>query len=144
MRKIILIGNIACGKTTLCQRINGMAMDYKKTQAPEVYGQTIDTPGEYLENRALTRNLVVTALEADVVVFVVDATQERYMFSPGQSNSFAQTVIGVVSKIDIATEKQRNTARQLLELAGAQRIFELSSRTGEGVEDFLQYLRQEK
>ena len=47
MKKLIFIGNIACGKTTLCQRLNGMEMSYKKTQALEVIHETIDTPGEY-------------------------------------------------------------------------------------------------
>ena len=31
MKKIILVGNVACGKTTLCQRLNGLERIYKKT-----------------------------------------------------------------------------------------------------------------
>ena len=33
MKKIILVGTVACGKTTLCQRLNGLDISYKKTQA---------------------------------------------------------------------------------------------------------------
>ena len=36
MKKIMLIGHIACGKTTLCQRLNGLKQEYKKTQTIEV------------------------------------------------------------------------------------------------------------
>ena len=43
MKKIILIGNVACGKTTICQYLNHMEIKYKKTQALEVYNTTIDT-----------------------------------------------------------------------------------------------------
>ena len=68
MKKIILIGNVACGKTTICQYLNHMEIKYKKTQALEVYNTTIDTPGEYLENRGYLRSLMVTATETDQVV----------------------------------------------------------------------------
>ena len=74
MKKIILIGSTACGKTTILQRINGLEQKYKKTQSIEVYNETIDTPGEYLENRGLLKSLLVTALEAELVFFVQDAS----------------------------------------------------------------------
>ena len=50
LKKIIFIGNIGCGKTTLSQRILGEDQIYQKTQAVELRGDSIiDTPGEYLE-----------------------------------------------------------------------------------------------
>ena len=50
MKRVIFIGNIACGKTTLGQVILGEKIEYKKTQAVELLGSDIlDTPGEYLE-----------------------------------------------------------------------------------------------
>ena len=143
MKKIILIGTVACGKTTLCQRINGMEQIYKKTQALEVVNQTIDTPGEYLENRPLLRALLVTAVEADVALLVQDATQERFMFSPGQASAFPIPVIGVVSKADAATEEQIRLTRQQLELAGTQTIFVVSAYTGQGMEELVDYLNDE-
>ena len=53
MKKVLLVGSVACGKTTLAQRLNGLVRSYKKTQSIEVIGHTIDTPGEYLERRSL-------------------------------------------------------------------------------------------
>ena len=97
MKKILLVGSVACGKTTLCQRINGMEQVYKKTQALEVINQTIDTPGEYLEHRSLLRALVVTAVDVEQVLFVLDPTQSRYMFSPGQAAAFPVPVAGVIT-----------------------------------------------
>ena len=52
MKRVLLVGSVSCGKTTLCQRLNGAIRQYKKTQTIEVMGQTIDTPGEYLERRS--------------------------------------------------------------------------------------------
>lgn len=144
MKKIILVGHVACGKTTLCQRLNGMEQVYKKTQALEVIHQTIDTPGEYLERRSLLSALIVTSVEADVAIFVQDASQERFMFSPGQASAFPIPVAGVVSKADMATPQQLRRARELLQLAGAEPVFTLSSVTGEGVQELLDFLCDEK
>ncbi len=142
MKKLILIGSVACGKTTLCQRLNGLALSYKKTQALEVVQQTIDTPGEYLEHRSFLQALLVTAVEADLALFVQEAGQERYMFSPGQASAFPIPVAGVVSKIDQATPAQIAQATQLLSLAGADPIFPVSALTGAGMDALLDYLRE--
>ncbi len=142
MKKVILIGNISCGKTTICQRLNGMKIDYKKTQALEVINHTIDTPGEYLEHRSFFRSLIVTAVDMDQVIFVQDASQERYMFSPGQAAAFSSPVAGVVNKIDIAGPEEVRRAEELLELAGAAPIFRISAYTGEGMEELMKFLEE--
>jgi ethanolamine utilization protein EutP len=141
MKKIILVGHVACGKTTLCQRLNGLKQEYKKTQALEVVNHTIDTPGEYLEHRSFMRSLTVTAVEADLVLFLQDATSERFLFSPGQSMAFPIPVIGVVTKTDIATPEQTAQAVELLELAGADPVFCISSISGDGMDALIDYLK---
>lgn len=140
MKKIILVGGIACGKTTLCQCLNGLEQTYKKTQALEVVGQTIDTPGEYLEHRSYLQALIVTSVEAEQVVFVQDASQERFMFSPGLASSFPVPVAGVVSKADAASREQVGWAEELLTLAGADPVFTVSAYTGQGIRELLDFL----
>lgn len=142
MKRIMLAGTVACGKTTLCQRLNGLEQTYKKTQSLEVVGTTIDTPGEYLEHRAFLRGLVVTSSEADLVLFLQDATQERFMYSPGMAGMFPVPVAGVVTKADLATDKQLRDAREMLELTGASPIFTISSVTQEGMEELVAFLEQ--
>lgn len=143
MKKVLLVGHVACGKTTLCQRLNGLEQKYKKTQAIEVINCTIDTPGEYLEHRSLLRSLVVTSVDVDVVLFVQDASSERFLFSPGQSVAFPVPVIGVVTKTDIATPEQCRQAEELLELAGASPVFQVSSLRGDGMEALMAYLSED-
>ena len=142
MKKIILMGNSFCGKTTLCQRLAGKQLVYKKTQAIEVVASAIVTPGEYLENRGMYKALVVTAVEADVILFVQDATDSRFRFSPGQASMFANLVVGVVTKTDLATEAQVEQAESLLRLAGASRVFRVSAVTGEGMEELTNWLSE--
>lgn len=144
MKKVMLIGSSTCGKTTLCQRLNGMKIEYQKTQTIGVINNTIDTPGEYLENRQLYKGIIVTAADSDLILFLQDATDERFRFSPGQAAFFSVPVAGVVSKIDIATEQQINDAVELLELAGCERIFLTSSVTGEGTQELLDFLENDE
>ena len=140
MKKILLAGDVACGKTTLCQRLNGLEQRYKKTQTVEVVGKTIDTPGEYLVHRSFLKGLVVTAAEVDLVLFLQDATQERFLYSPGMAGMFPVPVAGIVTKADLATDRQLRDAREMLELTGADPIFTISSVTQEGMEPLLAYL----
>lgn len=139
-KKIMLIGSSTCGKTTLCQRLNGLEIQYHKTQTIGVINNTIDTPGEYLENRQLYKGIIVTAADSDMILFLQDATDERFRFSPGQAAFFSVPVIGVVSKIDIADKQQIADAAELLELAGCEKIFFTSAVTGEGTRELLDYL----
>ncbi len=144
MKKAMLIGSSTCGKTTLCQRLNGINIEYQKTQTIGVINNCIDTPGEYLENRQLYKGIIVTAADSDVILFLQDATDERFRFSPGQAAFFSAPVIGVVSKIDIATKQQIDDAVELLELAGCRRIFLTSAVTGEGTHELLEYLESDE
>ncbi len=139
-KKFMLIGSSTCGKTTLCQCLNGLKIEYQKTQTIGVINNTIDTPGEYLENRQLYKGIIVTAADSDMVLFLQDATDERFRYSPGQAGFFQVPVIGVVSKIDIATPEQIADATELLELAGCEKIFLTSSITGEGTKELLNFL----
>jgi len=80
-------------------------------------------------------------VEADLVLFLQDATSERFLFSPGQSVAFPIPVIGVVTKTDIATKEQTAQAVELLELAGADPIFCISSISGDGMDALIDYLK---
>lgn len=144
MKKVILVGNVACGKTTLCQRLNGLERTYQKTQAVEVVNRTIDTPGEYLECRSCLQNLVVTSVEAEQVLFLLDASESRYLYSPGLAAAFPVPVAGVVTKIDLAGEAEVERAKELLKLAGAAPIFAVSAHTGEGIPALTAFLSAEE
>ena len=141
MKRIMLMGRVACGKTTLCQYLLGEELSYQKTQTIQILGDAIDTPGEYVENRTLMRGLTVTAVDADAVLFLQDGTDPECRFSPGQAAMYGRPVVGVVTKTDLAPGPQAlEDARTLLELAGAAPVFAISSRTGEGVEALTAYL----
>ncbi|MGL5973392.1 MAG: EutP/PduV family microcompartment system protein [Oscillospiraceae bacterium] len=134
MKKIMLIGKQSAGKTTLCQRLNGDNLEYKKTQAIEIVGDTmIDTPGEYVEKNNLIRALMVTSVEADVIIFVIDAREKDSMFSPGLATMFNKYSVGVITKCDTAEKKEIEFSRELLKLASVDEIIEVSLLDNDGI-----------
>ena len=133
MKRILLVGNVGCGKTTLLQRLKGHDLDYAKTQTIRTDGQVIDTPGEYLELPWFKHSLRLASFEADLVVLLASATVDECKFPPGFTSFFMPPSIGVVTKTDIATPDQIGLAGDYLRLAGAIEVFEISALTGDGV-----------
>lgn len=144
MKSLIMIGTIGAGKTTLSQALLGQQVRYEKTQAVEVRGKCIlDTPGEYLERRQMLGALMTTSADADVVVLLQDPLDARCKYPPCYACSFAKEVIGVVTKLDLADEEQLKNAECKLNMAGAKKIFFVSGFTGEGINELLEYLKDE-
>ena len=106
MQRMMLIGPSQCGKTSLTQCLRGENIHYQKTQAIVWSPTTIDTPGEYLENRSLYSALLVSACEADIIALVLNADAPWSPFSPGFTSSMNRPVIGVVTKADLASMEQ--------------------------------------
>ena len=137
----MLIGRSAAGKTTLCQRINNEELRYHKTQTVQIINRSmIDTPGEYLERFNFRGALTVTSVDADVILFVQDATEQGTMFPPLFRSMFTKPIVGVVTKCDLVSEEQIEQAKGYLRAAGADEIFTVSSVTGDGVQQLTEYL----
>ncbi|GHP13344.1 ethanolamine utilization protein EutP [Lentilactobacillus fungorum] len=141
MKKAIFIGAIGCGKTTLIQRLDKLKLTYNKTQTLEFYSNIIDTPGEYVEHRAMYSNLMTSAIDADVVVLMQSATDPRVVLPTGFSTMFTKPTVGIVTKIDVATPKQINLVNDRLKDAGASQVFQVSAVTGKNVAKFTKYLQ---
>jgi len=136
----MVIGAVGSGKTTLCQRLHGHELVYKKTQAIEYFPEAIDTPGEFAQQRMFYSRLMVTATEAEVIVLLQSVTQTNQIFPPLVANMFNKSVIGVVTKIDLAANDEINLVRKQLELAGVEKIFEVSALTNQGVDELVDEL----
>ncbi|HBV68133.1 MAG TPA: ethanolamine utilization protein EutP [Clostridiales bacterium] len=145
MKKIMLIGSVGSGKTTLCQRIQGESLKYKKTQSVEFYSQMIDTPGEFVMHRRFYSALQMMAASSDIIGFVCSVTELGQTFSPYFAQNFTKPCIGIITKIDLAqNEEAIINAEKRLELAGVGRVFRLSAVEDEGVAELIAYLSKEK
>ena len=143
MNKVILIGRSESGKTTLVQALKGEEIHYDKTQSVEREGFLIDTPGEYAENNSLGRALALYSYEADVVGLLMSATEPYSLYPPCCTASANREVIGIVTKID-REDANTERAERWLRIAGCKNIFFVSSKTGEGIENLLNYLKKAK
>ena len=141
MKKIIFMGKTGCGKTTLTQAMRAEKIRYHKTQYINHFDGVIDTPGEYAENKILGRALALYSYEADVVGLLLSAREEYSLFPPCITCMCNREVIGIVTQID-RPDARPERAKSWLELAGCKRIFMVSSVTGEGIGEVLDYLSQ--
>ena len=141
MRKIVLMGRSECGKTTLTQALRGEKITYHKTQYINNFDVIIDTPGEYAQVARLGHALALYSYEEQVVGLLVSSTEPYSLFPPNITCLVNREVVGIVTKI---REPGANPARaeRWLRLTGCKKVFFVDSRTGEGIPDILEYLRE--
>ena len=140
MKKLILMGRVGSGKTSLTQALSGQKVEYKKTQYIDYGSFIIDTPGEYAENHEFGAALALYSYEADVVGILLSATEQYSLFPPNITCLVNRDVIGIITKID-HPDARIDLAEMWLKLSGCEKIFKVSSKTGEGIEEIMAYLR---
>lgn len=139
MKKLLLVGKVGSGKTSLIQGLQGDELISRKTQAVTFNGMFIDSPGEFLENRRLYPALLASAMTCDVVGLVQDATGINSMFPPRFASMFKKEIIGIVTKIDKESSNPER-AEKFLRWAGATEIIRTSSLDGTGLDLLKLYL----
>ena len=141
MRKIVLMGRSETGKTTLTQALKGEKIAYHKTQYVNNFNVIIDTPGEYAQTSWLAHALALYTYEADVVGLLLSSIEPFTLFPPSCTATCNRDVIGIVTKINHPLGNVKR-AEGWLRLAGCRKVFYVDSKTGEGVADILEYLRE--
>lgn len=142
MKKIMLFGRVAAGKTTLTQALRGEEIKYFKTQYVNYLDTVIDTPGEYTERRETSGALALYAYEADVVGLVLSANEPYSIFSPCLTSMVNRETIGIVTGIDKPDANVERVTRWL-KLAGCKKVFPVSSITGEGIKELAAFLNED-
>ena len=140
-RRVIFIGASMAGKTTLTQAMMREELRYRKTQTLDIVGGfIIDTPGEYRERGGLRGALSVASAEAGLIVFLQSAAAVQSFFPPAFASMFGKPVAGVVTKADIASPEEIEEAKRRLARAGVKRVFVTSAYTGEGIQEFIDFI----
>ena len=139
MRKIIFMGRTGCGKTTLTQALRKEKIHYHKTQYVNHHDIVIDTPGEYAETKHLGYALALYSYEADIVGLLLSATEPFSLYPPNVTCASTREVVGIVTQID-HPEANIKQAENWLRLAGCKKVFFISSITGEGIDELIEYL----
>lgn len=142
MRKIILVGRSECGKTTLTQALKGEKIRYRKTQYVNRFDVIIDTPGEYIQTKNLGNALAMYTFEADVVGMLIGANEPYSLYPPCVTPVCNRPVIGIVTQIH-HKDADPERAEHWLRLAGCRTVFHVDSKTGEGIWQIIDYLRED-
>lgn len=141
MKKIILVGRSESGKTTLIQALKGEKIHYHKTQYVNNFDVIIDTPGEYIESKIFGGALAMYTFESQVVGLLLSATEPYSLYSPCITPLANRDVIGIVTKTDHKNANPKQ-AEEWLRLAGCEKVFHVSSYTGDGVWQIIDYLKE--
>ncbi|MEX2461901.1 MAG: EutP/PduV family microcompartment system protein [Paenibacillaceae bacterium] len=134
MKKVMIIGAVSAGKSTLIKALFGESNPATKTQSLVYRDWLIDTPGEYSENPLFYRSLMATSHEAAAIVLVHDATRDRNYFPPGFANGFPVLSIGVVTKIDHPKADVDRAITHLRQSLPEGSIYLTSAATSQGME----------
>ncbi|MBD5091033.1 MAG: EutP/PduV family microcompartment system protein [Lactobacillus sp.] len=128
MKRTMFIGAIACGKTTLTQRLENQQIKYNKTQTIEFSSNIIDTPGEYMEHHNMMNTLRVTSMDADLVVLLQSAVDKRLVYPAGFCSMFSKPTLGVITKIDLVKgPADIEYSKNLLLSAGVKKVIPVSA-----------------
>ena len=142
MKKLFLMGRSEAGKTSLTQALKGEELHYVKTQYTTTDDNTIDSPGEYAESKRFSVGLACFSFEADVVAIVQAADEPFNLFSASLRSFILRPLIGVITKID-SPYANIEMVKQWMINSGCERIFMINNTTREGVEELLEYLKDD-
>lgn len=136
------MGRSEAGKTSLTQALKGEDLHYVKTQYTNTNDNTIDSPGEYAESKHFSVGLACFSFEADVVALVQAADEPYNLFGPGGKCFILRPYIGIITKVD-SPYANIPMVRQWMINSGCERIFEVNNVTREGVDELMEYLRED-
>ncbi|MCP1146659.1 EutP/PduV family microcompartment system protein [Lysinibacillus endophyticus] len=134
MNKLMIIGAVGSGKSTLTKALLKKSLDAVKTQALSYEDWIIDTPGEYLENPLFYKNIIATSFEATHIVYLQDATRTFSNFPPFFATGISKLPIGVITKCDADKADITRATTILKEAIGQAPIVVTSAIENIGVE----------
>ncbi|MER1998869.1 MAG: EutP/PduV family microcompartment system protein [Lysinibacillus sp.] len=118
MNKVMIIGAIGAGKSTLTKALLNKEEKAVKTQALQYEGWIVDTPGEYLENPLFYKNIMATSFEVTHLIYLQDATRIHSNFPPFFGTGIAKLPIGVVTKVDLEEANVAQSVQHLRQVIG--------------------------
>lgn len=135
MGKILLIGGIGAGKTTLKQKLSNEEVTYHKTQMLDFSNVFVDCPGEYLEIPRYYHVLIDTSHRVSEIWALQDPTKSRAIYPPNFTKTFRKPVIGIITKIDLP-QADLERSMTYLDKAGIKqdKIYQISAMTGAGID----------
>jgi ethanolamine utilization protein EutP len=136
----MIIGPVGSGKSTLLAALGLGPKEVKKTEALTYnQGLSIDTPGEMMALPRFYNALILNSARVSLVLMLMDG--QKPLWLPAKiCFAFKTSVVGVVTKIDLAEQAMIRRAELSLRNAGVEDIFRLSNLTGAGLDELKSHL----
>lgn len=132
MGRILLIGGIGAGKTSLKQMLMNEQVSYRKTQMLDYSQVFIDCPGEYLEIPRFYHVLIDTSHQVSEIWALQDATKPRTFYPPKFAKVFNKPVMGIITKVDLPKANVEQATSFLTYAGISEPCFQTSIMSGEG------------
>lgn len=141
-RKYLIAGNDGVGKTRLASLIEQRKLESKKSLDLQFREKTIEVSEGYIENSYLNSALIMVGQnQALINIFMIDLQKDCH-FPPNFAKSFTRPTIAVINKIDLYDDEQLKKLRQIADEIGSDYIFEISLKTGKGLEELRKYIKE--
>ena len=132
-KRIMVIGPTGCGKTSLVNALNDYEGPLRKTQNIIYTDKTMDVPGSYIENAWMYKHLISASQDASHVLIIVDQSSRSDVYSPGFAKAFQCPVIGVITKCDLADDKEDLAIQKLKKLGVEEPYYKINVTDGTGM-----------
>lgn len=148
---VAIVGEPNVGKSTLVNRLIGrrLAIVSPRPQTTrhrllgilngkDYQAVLLDTPGlmspRYALQRLMRREADGALADADVIVFMLDATKRAETVGEQWPKPTGRPALGVLNKVDIADKESLLPAAAMLTRAGFEPVLMISALTGDGVD----------
>lgn len=140
---IVFVGEVDAGKSALIDKLlSGVDTHTGKTQSPIFYpGKVIDTPGEFIDHRALNGALLTTICSVKTIVVLQPATATHYSPANGLLTVYGnKNIVGVISKVDAVGADVDKAVKLLRQNKVPEPYFQTSIYDSASIEQLFRYL----
>ena len=139
----MIIGLRGAGKSTISDLVEGEPSDHRHREDCCYRTCSFEVPGSYIENQWMHSILIMLSQnQAAAVLLMIDGTTGQTLYNSGFARAFNEPCLGVLTKCDLLGEAERQCGLALLEEAGCDEALCVSARTGEGIAQLLDWVRE--
>lgn len=140
--RLMIIGLPGSGKSAVSDLVEGTASDHRHREDCFYRTHSFEVPGSYIENHWMHSVVIMLSQnQAFGVLLLIDGASGETLYSSGFARAFNEPCLGVLTKCDQLGEEERKRGLAKLVDAGTDAVLCLSTTTGEGVNELLDWVR---
>lgn len=139
-KRLMVIGLDGSGKSTLADLVEGAESNHAHREDCFYRTRCFEVPGRYIENHWMHSIIIMLAQnQASALLMLLDGQTGETFYSSGYARAFTCPCLGVLTKAPLEDEA-RAAGVAKLEAAGCTEVLCVSTETGEGTEELLEWV----